>query len=264
MSNLTNPQAYIDAQSSAILSPQGTQGIGGWIFDIPTGEQLDLNSDITEHYTESGSFVEDHIVLKPVQITLTGLKGELVFISAQSGLLGALSAMTSVLGTVPAYLGPLTPQATQKIAQLAAQAQYIAQQALNIEKRGENLVKFLSGDDNSQNLQQKAYAQLFGLWKSKQFLTVQTPWTYYDNMAIAAISFKQDDKSNDVSDISVTLKQMRIVDIQVTSFDAGAYRSAIDAQNKPTENNGQTQGSPVSTDSALYQAVAVPLLGAPR
>ncbi len=263
--DLTNPQSFLDSQSAAVLMRQGINGIAGWVFDIPTGETVDLNSDITEHYTESGSFVEDHIVLKPIQITLTGFKGELIYTRpVKNSFQDAATVLASVLSMVPAYANPLTPQASAKAARVITQAQYIAKQAEDIQKRGSNLVKFFTGDDNSQNLQQKAFSQISALWNSKQIVTVQTPWTYFDNMAIVNIGFKQDANSNDYTDITVVLKEMRFVNVETTTFDSGAYKSAIDAQKAAPADNGQAQGSEVTGDSALYKAIAVPLLGAPK
>ena len=34
---LTSPEDYLDTRASAVLSAQGQEGIGGWVFDIPTG-----------------------------------------------------------------------------------------------------------------------------------------------------------------------------------------------------------------------------------
>ena len=51
-------------------------GIAGFKFHIPQTEQVRMESDITDHYTDINTPVQDHIALKPVTITLTGLVGE--------------------------------------------------------------------------------------------------------------------------------------------------------------------------------------------
>jgi len=261
--DLIDPETFLDARAAAILMRAGQEGISGWIFDIPTGEDIELNSDITDHFTESGSFATDHMVLKPIQVTLTGLRGELFYAAPKAGSLeAAFAELGTLLGVITAYLGPLTPQAAQKGAAIAGQAAYVAKQAGDIKKRASNLIKYFSGDDNSQTLQQKAFADISSMWRSKQIVTVQTPWGFFGNMAISGISVRQDANSNDYTDFSITLKEMRFVDIQITTFDAGEYTSAIDAQAAPANNIGQTQGAGVDNDSALYKAIAVPLLGA--
>ena len=239
MSDLTNPDSYLYAKTTAVLAAQGMEGIGGWMFDIPTGEDIQLESDITDHYVESGSFTTDHVVLKPIIITLSGYKGELVYThpkkdSAQ----GALNNATSLLGSVAAYNIPFTAQAAGKLTTLTNTLSYAAGQLSAIEKRASNLVKYFNGDDNSENLQQKAFIQLQALWNSKQIMDIQTPWGFYQNMIIKTISAKQDAESNDYTDFTVTLKEMRFVSTTTTTFDSGTYTSARDAQKAKKANIG--------------------------
>lgn len=245
MSDLTNPESYLYAKTTAVLAAQGMEGIGGWVFDIPTGESLELDSDITDHYVESGSFITDHVVLKPITITLKGYKGELVYSAPKKNTLtGFLSNATSKLAAVPAYFGPLTPGAATKITMIANQAAYAASQADAILKRATNLVKYFSGEDDSANLQQKAFIELQALWHSKQIMDVQTPWGFYQNMIIQHVTPKQDESSNDYTDFTVTLKEMRFTDIQMTTFDAESYKSEIDkVQKAPETQNGKATGA---------------------
>jgi hypothetical protein len=253
---LTNPDDYLDTRAGAVLTAQGQEGIGGWVFDIPTGESIDLDADVSDHYVENGSFVSDHVVLKPIVINLKGFKGELLYTKpASNTLTGVLSNATSLLGAVPAYFGPLTPGAATKIAVIANYAQYAASQAEAIAKRASNLVKYFSGEDNAPNLQTKAFITLQAMWKSKQIVTVQTPWGFYKNMIIQHVSPKQDESSNDYTDFTVTLKEMRFTDIKKTTFDAEAYKGDIDKlQAADAAKNGKAAGAAVDDTDPFYKA----------
>lgn len=251
--DLSVPESYLDAKSSAIVSAAGQEGISGWVFDISGGESIELESDITDHYTENGSFIQDHIVNKPMRVTLSGLIGELKYEAPKKGSAeGDLSALSNSLTAVTAYLGPLTPQASQKLAVAASAAAYAAGQYEAIKKRVSNLKKYFNGKDATETLQQKAFAELKAMRDSKQIVTVQTPWGFYQNMAIVSISIRQDDKTNDYSDVSVSLKEMRFASVQVTTFDSGSYQSAIDMQAAPATEVGETQGMDTSS-STLYK-----------
>ena len=46
---LSDPESYLYAKTTAVLAAQGMEGIGGWMFDIPTGEDIELDSDITDN-----------------------------------------------------------------------------------------------------------------------------------------------------------------------------------------------------------------------
>jgi len=151
---------------------------------------------------------------------------------------GAFAYATSLLGAVAAYNIPLTDQAAGKLSTLTNTVAYAASQEKALEKRATNLASYFNGDDNSQNLQTKAFITLQAMWKSKQIVTVQTPWGFYKNMLIKSISAKQDAESNDYTDFTVTLKEMRFVDVKITTFDSGTYTSAIDAQKTETSKDG--------------------------
>jgi hypothetical protein len=257
-----DPDSYLNERSVALRMKWGQKGISGWIFDIPTGEDVELSSDISDHYVESGSFISDHVVKKPIRITLTGLIGELVYTAPDpSSFEGIMSSLSSGLTNIPAYLGPLTPGMTQKMAVVASGASYAAGQVAAITKRASNLVKFFSGDDASLTKQQKAFYDIYALWKSNQIVTVQTPWKFFDNMMIESISSKQNETSNDYTDFSVTLKEMRFVDIRTTTFDSVSYREAIDAQKAQEANIGPVQTVPVNPDSIFTQLTGI---GAPH
>lgn len=244
---------YAKAKNAAILSVPGLDGISGWLFDIPTGESVDLTAEITDHYIESGSFVSDHAVIKPIKITLTGFIGNLVFKVPQPGTAEYVAEQTqSKLSAVNSYLGDATPGAVQTAAGIAAQAGYVANQIKAIAKRATNVIDFFKGESQEPDPQTKAYHELKALWLSKQTVSVQTPWEFFGSMMIETISAKKDDASNGYTDFSITLKETRMIGIERTNFDAGAYKAAIDVQSASPVAKGPVQGE--RFESALHFA----------
>ena len=55
------------------------EDIGYFIFDIDGTVTHQLESDITDHYVEDNTAVQDHIALRPEKITLKNYQGELLF-----------------------------------------------------------------------------------------------------------------------------------------------------------------------------------------
>ena len=244
---------YFDEQSQYILMIADGKGINGWMFDIPTGEDFEGKTSISKHYTESGAVISDHAVNEPDQLTLSGLVGELVFRKPQ-GIESELKAAASRLGAVNAYLGPFTQGATQKAALIASQAAYVANQAKAIAKRVGNIVDFFNGEEPTLTLQQKAYFQLEALRKTHQVVWVLSPWNIHYNMLIASVSARQDEQSNDYTDFSVTLQEMRFTDIETTTFDEGNYKSAIDAQTAKSADAGKMAGKTTDQKGILLSA----------
>lgn len=63
----------------AIVRPDNPPaGVAGFLFDIVGDETVMLTSEITDHYVEDNTAIQDHVALAPEQITLKGTVGELV------------------------------------------------------------------------------------------------------------------------------------------------------------------------------------------
>ena len=237
----TDSQTYLDTKNSTILKPKSAEGISGFIFDIPDTESINLTADITDHFTESNSFLNDHIVIKPDMITLSGFVGELKF-RPPEGIAGAVEEIQNRLQIIPAYLGDLTPGAQQTAARAVATAQTVISGINQTIDRVENLVGFFAGEEATETEQQKAFNTLDALRRNGEVLTVQTPWKYFESVMIQSIAFSQDGNSKDISDISLTLKEIRIADIKTVDYDQNQFPPRVDIQGGEEENQGIVEG----------------------
>lgn len=91
----------------AVVNIMGLMGIAGFKFNIPEREQIKLQSEITDHYTDENNPVQDHIARKPITITLTGIHGEYFYTVNPiedfiSKAVPALSLVTQFLPTLSA------------------------------------------------------------------------------------------------------------------------------------------------------------------
>lgn len=65
-------------EQKAIIRPNNPPpGIAGFLFDITGDEWVELRSQITDHYTEANTAVQDNIALEPEQVTVRGMVAEL-------------------------------------------------------------------------------------------------------------------------------------------------------------------------------------------
>lgn len=63
----------------AIVRPNNPPpGIAGFLFDIELEQKVELTSDITDHFVENNTAVNDHIGLRPEMVTFQGVVAELV------------------------------------------------------------------------------------------------------------------------------------------------------------------------------------------
>lgn len=249
---------YNDARNAAVISVANSPGISGWIFDIPRGESITMTAEATDHYTEDGSFLTDHIVLKPIQISLSGFVGNLVYKVPQKGSAAyAADQAVSKLLTVNSYLGPLTQGATQAAAGIISQASYVADQVSALKKKASNVVDFFkNGTDGNKepDPQTVAYHDLKALWKSKQIVSLQTYWEFFPTMAIVNVTAQHDDTTDDYTDISVTLKELRIVSVETTKVNEELFPASNVLQGESSVDKGKITGTDKDSKSILYSA----------
>lgn len=240
--SISDARNYADDRVDAILQPKTAQGINGFLFDIPREENIELNSDVTDHFTEDNSFINDHVVNRPIEVTLTGFHGELLF-ERPSGIAGAAQQLQNRLETVEAYLGERTPGFIQQTQDVVNQTQNAITTINQTIDRVQNVVGLFEGAVSLEETRQgQAYAQLNTLRENKIPVTLQTPWTYFDNMIITNISFIQPENSADISEISVTLKEFRVAEVRTRDFSDNSAPSRNDIQSTDPENVGQVRG----------------------
>lgn len=249
-SGISDARSYLDNKANTLLRPKSVKGIAGFLFDIPDNDTISLDWDITDHYTESNSFLNDHKVKKPIIITLSGFVGELVF-RAPQGVEGAIQAISNRLETVEAYLGDATPGAVQEAQRVVQQAQSAISAINQTLDKAQNIIGFFDGEGPEETFQQKAFQVLNSLG-DEVILEVQTPWQFFDDMTIQSVSFTQDGTTNQITDISVTLKQIRISETKTEDFDQNQFPIREQVQAAPEEDQGNIGVKEVSP-SGLYQ-----------
>ena len=250
----TNVREYVNAKFNAFLAPPSTRGIAGFLFDVPRDEIVELTAEVTDHFTEDNSYINDHVINMPIEVTLSGFVGELVF-APPRGAEGVLNEIRSRLSPLVGFLGEYTPQALQQVNRLVSTAESRVGEINQYLDQAQNLVALFEGENAAENRQQAAYQQLFAFWASKQLLNVQTPWTYLSNMLITSITATQDEDTEQLTDISVRLKQLRFADpIAKVDYDETLLPVREAQQSEPEQDGGTSSGVEQEDGSALYRA----------
>lgn len=200
--------------NQALVSFTGTTGIAGFVFDIKEDEDIDLESDITDHYTESNNPVQDHIVCKPVKVTLRGTVGEYVYNppskeTSWEKIKNKVRKTTDKLTIIGSYIPPLTKFAQQTFLSLEeAKKTSIVDSILDIGSSAFDLYHDINVPSNNQS---RAFLFFEALWQAKQTFSIQTPYRYYSNMAIESIKAVQSEETRDNTRFEITFKQIRTV-----------------------------------------------------
>jgi len=249
--NSNNSESFLDSSVQTLVKPKSAKGISGFVFDIPENEDINLSSDITEHFTEDNSFINDHKINKPITVTLSGFVGELVYRGPEKTE-EDIQEINNRLEVVDAYLGDFTPGFIQDAQRVVSATETAASSINQILDRTQNVVDFFQGEKPEETEQQKAFNNLFSLWRSSELVTVQTPWRYFDNMMITNIGFSQGQESDQISNVIVSLKEIRFADVETIDFDNYTNIPRVDIQKVEEEDIGKVQGR---EESFLFQVV---------
>ena len=230
-----------------IVKTSSSIGISGFVFDILQDENISLTAEITDHFVEDNSVIQDHISLKPIRVSLRGFVGELTDIVDSRT--SVVKPVIEKLQEIPGFLPSFT-EAQEKVNETLESLgiQNAVDTGLSV---SENLYSFFKNTIISESKQAAAYQYFKALWSSRQLITVETPWEYFRNMAIENVSTSIDQNTRFISDISLTFKQVRMADTLTTEFDESRFVKTNFAgrgkgQRGVVEDKGKTKGKRVS------------------
>lgn len=181
-------------------------GIAGFLFDVVDDDGSELESDITDHYIEDNTAIQDHIALRPETVTVTGRVAELV---RAVPVTKPVTEVTNPLQLVPS----LTPELTLGAQELETEEELAADEEQAGVEASQSLYGYYEANSRQQPGQTKQsyiYGYIYQLWKGRQLFSVETPWGIFENMAILSASVKQGPESRSVSEFTITFKKIRV------------------------------------------------------
>lgn len=251
LSDIAQAEALLEQViNQFVVRPTGSPnltGISGFLFNIIDNEQIDLTSDITDHYTEKNAAIQDHIALRPERFTLRGFVGELndLFPRSAASVVEIAERVTNILQLIPQF----ATQAEEFYASLGG----ALSSPLQTVNQAVTLYDLFVKASTAATRQQSAWNYFYSMWKSRQLCTVETPWNVFTDMAIESVRCVQNGETKIISDFSVTFKQIRRVTINVGSGSSAAntFTSAMDRFFNiisPVQSKGRTSGSTADYD----------------
>lgn len=201
--------------SKSFVSLTGTAGIAGFVFDISNDSIIELDSEITDHYLENGTPVEDHIALKPERVTLSGFCGE--YRNIVSDEKGVVQKVAEKLTTVASYLPPLNQAADTIFSRLSGKSSLSDLSLSEMVDTGTDLFKAYRNINLPEDNQSEAFLFFEALRNARVTFTIQTPYRYYTDMAVESIKAIQSGSTVDESSFEITFKKIRYVVTKLTS-----------------------------------------------
>lgn len=261
---LVSPQATIGYQPQNPPNPDGTpsttQPPPTFVFNYEGEQSVQLESDITDHFAEDNTALQDQIALPPPLITTHGFIGELNNIAPAA--LAAVQTIANKLVNISAYAPALSTSALIAY-NTAFQLYQVAQNAINSGVSAWSSINGTGGESvisgnfsnpisvqQNQTKQQLAFQQLYGYWATRTLFTVQTPWAVFQNCAIKSMRPIQDAEDKYITTFEMTFKQMRFAQTSTTGGTIGSnLQGKASLQAQATTNLGTS--TPVASTSLL-------------
>lgn len=261
---LVSPQKTIGYQPQSGPSQNTNANVQqppAFMFNYEGEQVVTLDSEITDHYVEKNTSLQDQIALKPEHYVVRGFIGELNDIAPLG--LQTIEAIADKLTVIDAYTPDLSETALIAY-NTAFQLYQVAQNASNAAIAAWSSVTGSGGESviggtglksqPNQTKQQLAFQQLYGYQRNRTLFTVQTPWAVFQDMALMKIKAVQDPETQVITDFELTFKLMRFADVFVTGaavqFDINDFQGRSADQAAGTTNLG-VQSPPAVPTSPL-------------
>lgn len=219
------------------------------LFNYEGEQRVNLKSDVTDHFIEDNTAINDQVALRPEVIRAVGYVGELNDVTP--AVLQALRLAAEKLTIVNAYLPNISATAliayntaaqVYQLAEIASQNAVASWNSINNARtRGTagqlneigstGIVK----DNGNQTKQQKMFQQFYGYWRSKTLFKVQTPWAIFENCIIEDLVAIQDEQTNVITDFEVMFKMLRFAKTQ----DVSSEFNSSNAQGRTINQSAQ-------------------------
>ena len=235
------------------------------IFANITRESIELNTEITDHLVEDNSYVQDHIAVKPIVYTMSGLIGEkvdkmkddLTFMLPPETLTAKLNPLKSFIPTMTSYV----QSAINVVITVRDKVVSVYKTLLNTINNLKTLfVKnplTLTVDTrhekwNRDKLQAGIYNILKDIRDNRIPVQVNTGWGFeLNDYYILNVSLSQGDTYQQ-SELSVTLKELKFTTTQTRKFSNEDYQRYANQMAQEKEL-GKLQGIETPLESELHK-----------
>lgn len=233
--------------ANATVNILGATGIAGFKFHVPQTESVRFESEVTDHYTDTNSAIQDHIARKPVTITVSGLVGDYFYSVNQ--IEDFLALITPTITLVKELIPQFTP-IIKFLKNRKASENYEINEKGQIVKstektqfNGFDLFSLFQSLYKIKSAQARAFIFFEALWKSRATFSVETTWKRYDNMVVVSIQPKRDNNA-DITEFTATFKQINTTQTKTETIEE--YYNRVEQMKSASIDKGKDKGTKIS------------------
>lgn len=214
------------------LSTYGTKkteiGIGGFTLLVNIEESIELSSDVTINYVESGDFTTDHIIKKPIKISFTGESGDIHL--KDSNYFSSYKKVAAAIGKFTPYFPKRTPTQISRVFGLINTAKDTADKIDGYIKDGVGLYNILNGiKPDIKKTPQEQFIEFFTMiYEQKLYLNLEAFGKEFKDMAMTSLSIKRSESS--FISYSISFTQLRFA--ETTKVNVKKNKGLLDGKKK--------------------------------
>ncbi len=223
---------------------------------------LQLNSQITTHYTEENYAINDHWAVEPTKYTLSGLIGEVIYRDSTNWSNQAIGRIKNYLAPL-GVISPSFDSYTQSAINLTNQVEETYRRYEQTAKQALRSAGISQGVTTSN--QEYVVTQLETLVKNRVLVSIYTPYGTYTDMAITGVNVNQENSLYS-SRLEVQLQQWHNVETKTRDATADEKAELARIQSALSSEGGIASTSEVETSSnstlrRFYDTGIQPLFG---
>lgn len=242
--------------------------VGEYRFHITNRESITFESEITDNYIDTNCPIQDHIVKKPITITLVGVIGRYYHDITEDISNGTLyyRNFTIIPELVPKIPANTLLRKTRQLTSRISGGSGIVNRIVNgfmsyaygwvrdkLTEMGNEYAQIYQKSVKVEDKQTEAFLYFENLWNLSLPVTVKTSWKTYDNMYITSLKPMRDGNA-DITEFTITLKQLSKISSIVANTKQKIVGGNREMQSQSVSNNGRTNGlkSTVPTEKLKF------------
>lgn len=196
-------------------------------FGMENSQGIQIQSNITNNYTEANIAINDHWAIQPLTFTLSGVIGELKYTPTVRFLEKSVKSVTKYVDGLTA-ISPTLDSYTRAIENVAKAIDDSIEQYRQVARSALLDVNYFQSAIQTTNTRY-AYERIMAVINNRQLVNIKTVWGDLNNMAITSFSVTQSDNRYK-TDVEIKLQQWR--DVLTITRPATAQEKSEFAQNQ--------------------------------
>lgn len=245
---MANVQDYINRRLGE-STPKQEVGIGGFTALVRTSERYSLSADAPITPVEDGSYVNDHVILKPLIISIEGDISDLTLRASPA--VRKLQRLQAEIGNVASQYAPVRTAMQISLADSLANDAADAIRSLdNLIDTGDQIRDYFGNHDDESKGWREIFLDIMEAYRNaKQVISIDMPYRRCDNMIITSIVLSHD---NEIDSTGFAIEAQQIEFADLLYIKTPKRSPGLKGQTDKPVSKGTQAGKPVK-QSFFYQ-----------